>query len=160
MEPTPRNPYAVPSSTLEAAKPKVGSSVAILLGAAIGNGIAYTVLSVSALVFLWALVAQGVPIQELYTRAYQSSSYLIFAHIVGIVCLLPGGYWAAHLSRKRHFLNAFLAGFLVSVFSLIENLVPYNLPIPFWSRVASAAIPIPAFLLGAFWWRRARHSSP
>jgi hypothetical protein len=159
VEPTPRNPYAAPSSVLEDKKPKVGSSVAVVFGAAIGNGIAYTVLSGCGLVFLWVLVAQGVPTRELYSRAYQSNSYLIFAHVVGLGCLLPGGYWTARLSREGPIRNAGLAGILISVFSLTQNLVPYNLPIPFWSRVASAAIPIPAFLLGALYWRRVHHSS-
>jgi len=159
VEPTPRNRYAAPSSAVEDIEPNAGSSAAVLLGAAIGNGIAYAVLFVCGLVFLWVLTAQGVPTQELYTRAYKSNSYLIFAHAVGLVCLLPGGYWTARLSRERPFLNALLAGILVSALALIQNLVPYNLPIPFWSRIASAVIPIPTFLLGALWWRRARHLS-
>ena len=157
MEPAPRNPYAVPSSTVEDTEPKVGGSVAVLLGAAIGNGISYAVLFICGLVFLWVLTAQGVPTQELYSRAYQSNSYLIFAHIVGLVCLLPGGFWTARLSRERPLFNALLAGLLISALALTQNLAPYNLPIPLWSRIASAVIPIPAFLLGAFWWRRVRH---
>jgi hypothetical protein len=156
---TSRNRYAAPSSALEDAKPKVGSSAAIAFGAAVGNGIAYAVLSGCGLVFLWALVAQGVPTQELYSRAYQSNFYLIFAHVVGLGCLVPGGYWTARLSREGPFRNAWLAGLLISVFSLAQNLVPYNLPIPFWSRIVSVAIPIPAFLLGALWWRRVRQIS-
>jgi hypothetical protein len=157
MEPAPRNPFAAPSSAVEGTEPNVRTSAAVLLGAAIGNGIAYAVLYVCGMVFLWVLTAQGVPTQELYSRAYQSNPYLIFAHVVGLVCLVPGGYWTARLSGKAPFLNASLAGFLVSAFALTQNLVPYNLPIPFWSRIASAAIPIPAFLLGALCWRRARH---
>jgi hypothetical protein len=99
VEPAPRNPYAAPSSAVGDTVPHMGSAMAILLGAAIGNGIAYAVLSVCGVVFLWVLTAQGVPAQELYVRAYQSNSYLLFAHVVGLVCLLPGGYWGARAVR-------------------------------------------------------------
>jgi hypothetical protein len=157
MNPTTRNPYAPPSAAAENTRPGSGRSVAVLVGAAIGNGIAYAVLSISGLVLLWVLTAQGVPAQELYSRAYQSNAYLLFAHFVGLVCLLPGGYWAARLSREGPVLSALLAGSLVSVFTLAQNFVPYNFPIPLWSRVASIAIPIPAFALGALWRHRARH---
>jgi hypothetical protein len=106
-----------------------------------------------SLIFLWVLTAQGVPVQELYLRASQNSAYLVFAHIVGLVCLMPGGYWVAHLSNERSILTASLAGSLVSAFALLENLTPYIAPIPFWSRIVSVAIPVPAFILGSWCWR-------
>jgi hypothetical protein len=158
MQTTPRNPYAAPTSAVADTQAEARHSVAVLIGAAIGNGIAYGVLAVCSLIFLWVLTAQGVPIQDLYSRAYQSDTYLIFAHLVGLACLMPGGYWAARLSRGRTTLNVSLAGSLVSIFALLENVTPYIAPIPLWSRVASVAIPVPAFILGALYWRRASKS--
>jgi hypothetical protein len=156
VAPALRNPYAAPASAIRDIEPTKSATAAILLGAAIGNGAAYAALGLCGLVFLWLLTLQGAKPQELYTLAYQSTSYLVFAHLIGLICLVPGGYWAARLSCGRHLVNASFAGFLVAAFAMIQNLVPYDLPIPFWSRIASIAIPIPAFLIGALWWRQSR----
>lgn len=133
----------------------VSSATAVLVGAAIGNGLSYAVLFVFGLLYLWVLVAQGVPGNDAYARAYESMPYLVFAHLVGFLCLVPGGVWAAKLSSNSHIRNAALAGLLVAVFALLGNLVPYYLPVPVWSRVASVLLPLPAFLLGAVLQRRA-----
>ncbi|MCR6480699.1 hypothetical protein NU688_31410 [Variovorax sp. ZS18.2.2] len=127
---------------------------AVLIGAAVGNALSYVVLFIFGLVFLWVLVAHGVPGNESYARAYESTSYLLFAHVVGFLCLLPGGLWAAKLSESSHIRNAVVAGALVAAFVLLGNLVPYSLPIPLWSRVASVVLPVPAFILGAMLQRR------
>jgi hypothetical protein len=148
------NPYAVPESALEEQLPS-GRATAVFIGAAVGNGISYAVLFLSGLVFLWALATQGVPTQELYSRAYQSTPYLLFAHTLGFLCLLPGGYWSARLSKDKPLLTASLAGCLLAAFTLSTNLIPYELPISLWSRIASVVESVPAFWLGALWWRRA-----
>jgi hypothetical protein len=127
----------------------VKPSTAVFIGAAIGMGLSYVVLFVFGLIFLWTLVAQGVPGNESYARAYESTPYLVFAHLVGFLCLLPGGMWTARLSANKSLRLAFYAGLLVALFALIGNLVPYYLPIPFWSKVASVLLPVPAFLFGA-----------
>src|SRR5262249_36777958 len=97
----------------------------------------------------------GVSGNNAYARAHESTLYLVFAHLVGFLCLLPGGLWAAKLSTSSQIRNAVLAGVLVAAFAFLGNLVPYSLPIPFWSRVASVLLPVPAFILGAMLQRRA-----
>jgi hypothetical protein len=129
--------------------PRLKPTTAVLLGAAVGMSLSYVVLFVCGLLFLWVLVAQGVPGAESYARAHDSTAYLIFAHALGFACMVPGGLWAARFSERAHTRNAALAGLLVALFALLGNLVPYHLPVPFWSRIASAVIPIPAFMLGA-----------
>ena len=148
------NRYAAPNAQLEESTTG-NSGTAVLIGAAIGNGISYAVLFVFGLVFLWSLALQGVPTQDLYVKAYQSTSYLAFAHIVGFLCLIPGGYWSARLSPNKPLLAALLAGGIVAAFTATTNLIPYELPIPLWSRITSVVAAIPAFGLGAAWWRRA-----
>lgn len=148
------NPFAAPNAPLSEPLPKSGAA-AVFVGAAVGNGTSYVVLFMFGLVFFWVLVAQGVPTQELYARAYQSTSYLLFAHFIGLICLVPGGYWSARLSPDRPVVYALLAGAVVSAFSVLSNLLPYDLPIPLWSRVASVILPFPGFLLGAVCCRRA-----
>ncbi|MFT3735286.1 MAG: hypothetical protein QM776_09705 [Rhodocyclaceae bacterium] len=150
------NPYSAPRSELEEPSGTTTDSqlVAIVIGAAIGNGISYTVLFIMGLVFLWVLAMQGVPAQETYMQAYQSVPYLVSCHTIGFLCLIPGGYWSARLSRNRHLMTAALAGGLVVLFALMANLLPYELPVPFWSRVVSVVASIPAYLLGAKLWQR------
>ncbi len=134
---------------------KPRTAIAVVIGAAVGNGLSYSVLFVSGLVFLWILVLSGVPANDAYSRAYESTPYLLFAHALGFACLVPGGSWAAKLSYHAPVRNALLAGLLVALFTLLSNFVPYYLPIPWWSRLASVAAPVPAFLLGALLQRRA-----
>ena len=148
------NPYSAPTAIVEDAQVPPGRRTAVLIGAAIGCGISYAVLLIFGLVFLWILVAQGVPSQELYARAYQSTGYLVFAHLTSVFCLAPGGYWSTRLDPTNSLVSAVIAGALVSVFSMTSNLLPYELPIPMWSRILSVVIPIPAFSIGALWWRR------
>ncbi|GAA5165542.1 hypothetical protein [Viridibacterium curvum] len=151
------NPYSPPKSGLEEPSDTTDSRfVAIVLGAVIGNGICYSVLYIFGLAFLWVLAMQGVPAQETYMQAYQSVPYLLACHTLGFLCLIPGGYWCARLSRDRHLMNAALAGVLMLLFNLTANLYPYDLPIPFWSRVVSLAASIPPFLIGAALWQRRR----
>lgn len=132
----------------------VEPKVAIVIGAAVGNGLSYAALLVSGQIFLWALVAGGIPGNEAYVRACESMAYLLFAHAVGFLSLLPGGAWTAKLSRRSHIRNAAIAGGLVAVVALLGCLVPYYFPIPFWSRVASVLLPVPAFVMGAIWQTR------
>jgi hypothetical protein len=148
------NPYAQPSSSVgDTAEPN-NNATAVFVGAAVGNGTAYAVLFLFGLGFMWILKVQGVPEQELYARAYQSTAYVFLAHIVGMLCCLPGGYWSARLGRQRPYFNSFLAACVVAAFTFATYLMPYALPIPFWSRVVSVVTPFLGFLLGAHWWRR------
>lgn len=153
---SPHDPYAAPSSSpVEHKLASCNGITAILVGAAVGNGIVYATLFVTVWVYLWGLSAAGVPDADLYTRAYESTWYLLFAHLVGLLSLLPGGYWSARLSTERHLFHAMLAGLIISGFSLLQCTFPYELPIPLWSMIVSVVVPIPAFLLGAMWERRA-----
>jgi hypothetical protein len=149
---TSTNPFAPPKTAVELARSS--DITAILVGAAVGNGSAYAVLFVLGGVFLWMLTLSGVPSAQLYVRAYQSTGYLLFAHLAGAAACLPGGYWAARLSESRPVRNAIIAGCLVSLLALCAYVVPYELPGPFWSHAASVILPIPAFLLGALWRQR------
>jgi hypothetical protein len=148
------NPYTPPLAPVDIPEAAGNSTTAILIGVVIGTGTAYIVLTLVGLAFFWILVAQGVPAHELYVRAYQSTTYLVFAHFLGFLCSLPGGYWSARLDRTRNYGNALFAGSLVSGLALLQFCIPYELPIPYWSRVASIVLPLPAFFLGAVWWQR------
>ncbi len=129
---------------------------AVLISAAIGFSLSYAVLFIMGLVFVWVLVLQGTPGNETYAVAWQSTTYLLFAHVVGGLCLLPGGLWAAKLSAKSDLRNAALAGLCVAAMALIGNFVPYDMPTPLWSSIASSVVPVPAFVLGALLARRAK----
>ena len=131
--------------------------MAVLIGAAIGAGVAYVVLSLCSLVFVWVLFGQGVPSANIPATVYQSTGYLGFAHAIAFLCGLPGGYWSARLSTSRALRNVILGGILVSLFTLLLNLVPYYVPIPLWSRVMSLLTPVPAFIVGAWLWRSRGH---
>jgi hypothetical protein len=139
------------SSTLS----KPTAAIAVVVGAAVGYGLSYAVLFTSGLVFLWGLVFSGIHPNEAYAKAYESTAYLVFAHMIGFACLVPGGLWAAKLSQSSATRNAFAAGVVVIFFAALANLVPYYLPIPYWSRVVSLLAPVPAFLLGAYMHRNA-----
>jgi hypothetical protein len=147
------NPYATPHAPLP--EPVARKFLtAVLIGAAIGNGIAYAVLWVVSIGFLWLLTLQGVPTEELYVRAYASTPYLVFAQAVAFVCLLPGGYWSARLSPSNGTAAALWAAFVMTALVALEYIAPYQLPIPAWSRVLSLLSPFPAFWLGAVIWHR------
>lgn len=128
-------------------------SMPVLLGFCIGNGASYAALYISGLVFLWVLVAQGVAPDQVYARAYESTPYLIYAHILGFVTTATGGYWTARLSSTNPLRRTLFAGILMSVFVVAQLAIPYDLPIPWWSQLASVLIPIPAFIAGMLWWK-------
>jgi len=136
-------------------QPQFRSAVAVFVGAAVGNGLAYAVLFTAGLVFLWYLVATGVPGNEVHAKAHQSTGYLLFAHILAFACLLPGGYWTARLSAKSSLRNAAFAGLIVCTLTFLAYLVPYDLPAPWWSRLVGILAPLPAFVLGAALYKRA-----
>lgn len=156
------NPYATPHAPPpeQASHPRL---TAVLIGAAIGNGIAYAVLWVISIGFLWLLTLQGVPTEELYFRAYASTPYLVLAQTVAFICLLPGGYWSARLSPSNGAAVALWAALLIAGLAALEYISPYQQPLPAWSRVVSLVSPFPAFWLGAvIWYRRdaARSQKP
>jgi hypothetical protein len=125
----------------------------VLLGFCIGNGASYAALYLSGLVFLWVLVAQGVAPEQVYARAYQSTPYLVYAHILGFLTTMPGGYWTARLSSGSPVRRTLLASALMSAFVVAQLAIPYDLPIPWWSQIASVVTPIPAFIAGMLWWK-------
>jgi hypothetical protein len=134
-------------------EPNPVRTMPVLLGFCIGNGASYAALYISGLVFLWVLVAQGVPPEEVYARAYQSTPYLVYAHILGFLAMAPGGYWTARLSSGSPVRRTLFAGALMSSFVVAQLAIPYDLPIPWWSQVASVVTPIPAFIAGMLWWK-------
>ena len=145
---TETNPYAAPRAPLPEHAPSTRIT-AVLIGASIGNGIAYAVLAALVMGYFWLLVLQGVPTEELYAHAFASTYYLAFAHAVGFVCLLPGGYWSARLSPDSGTTDALWAGAIVAALASLDHLAPYELPTPTWSRLVSLLAPFPAFWLGA-----------
>ena len=148
------NPYIAPKSQSGKIIEPRQSATAIFVGAAIGNGTCYAVLFMFGTIFMWMLTAQGVPSHELYVRANQSSTFLILVHVVAVLCCLPGGYWSAKLGPEKPYVNSLLAAGVVAFLTFAAYFVPYELPIPFWSRVVSVVSPFAGFLLGARWWRR------
>lgn len=147
------HPYAAPKSSLEEFIPG-SSGTAALIGAAIGNGISYAVLYVITIIFLWVLTWQGVSVQDLQVKLYQSMAFLVVAHSVGFLCLIPGGYWSARLRPQKPMATALLAGGIVAMFTAITNILPYEDTTPVWSRIVSVVSIFPAFAFGAALWQR------
>jgi len=131
----------------------LGTRLPTLIAFVIGVGASYSALYLSGLIFLWVLVAQGVPPEQTYARAYESTPYLIYAHTLGFVTTSVGGYWAARLSPNQALRVTVKAGLLASAFAFAQLSLPYDLPIPWWSQLASIAIPLPAFIAGMTWQR-------
>ena len=148
------NPYALPKAPLAAAEPARGLTTAVLIGAAVANGVWYAVGYCYSQGWIWALFLQGVAIEALEVRYMESVAAISIAHVLGFACMMPGGYWAARLCTGHPYLSAVLAGGLFLVFTAMQFVLPYEMPVPNWSRALSLLLPIPAFLLGA-WWRRA-----
>ena len=147
-------PYAPPNSQVGNTIEPCGSASAVFVGAAVANGTCYAVLLISGNIFTWILTGQGVPSHELYARVYQSSAYLVFGHALGVLCCVPGGYWSARLGPEKPYFNSLVSASIVVLLTLAAFFVPYELPIPFWSRVVSVGAPFAGFLVGAHWWRR------
>ena len=148
-----RSPYAPPESELSVGHQDEANKrypAVILAGAAIGEGLSYLILTVFGLVLLQVLVSQGVPVKDLYTRAYSTNWYVLFAHFVGFCCMTFAGVWVSRLSPSKKYSNAAISGAILMLFALLQNFYPFDLPIPFWSRVLSFALPIPAYLLGVW----------
>jgi hypothetical protein len=154
-ERTPINPYQAPRSPIASNPEPRGLLVAVFVGFAVGNGLSYAALSVMSVAYLWLLVSQGVPYADLYVRAYQSPWYVAIAHAVAFCTVVPGGYWCARLCPNARTSSALYAGVLLTLVTLVALAVPYGTPAPLWSQAASIATPIPAYLLGSAWWRRA-----
>jgi hypothetical protein len=147
-------PYAPPNSQVGTTTEPGSSVTAVLVGAAVGNGTCYAVLLIFGNIFMWILTGQGVPSHELYGHIYQSNAYIVFAHAVGLMCCIPGGYWSARLGPEKPYFNSSFAACIVALVTFAAYLVPYALPIPFWSRVISVVAPFAGFLLGAHLWLR------
>jgi hypothetical protein len=149
------NPYAAPRGDVGGAEP-ASQITAVVISAAIGIGVAYISVVIVSVVCLWRFVLQGASPENAYALTYQSMGYLLGAHASGFASSAIGGYWSAALSSERRLRAALLAGCFVSAFALLQVLWPYDLPVPFWSVLASVVIPIPAFPLGAWYWLRSR----
>jgi hypothetical protein len=148
------NPYTPPTSHIPDPELTGSSATAIIIGAAIGIGIAYLVLSPIDQAYFWILTFQGVPTDALYARAFQNTPYVVVTHVIGFVCCMPGGFWSARLSRRNPVRNAILAGIAITVFTAIQSIVPFPVPVPMWSQWATILIPLPAFFAGGFLWQR------
>ncbi|ODU46710.1 hypothetical protein [uncultured Aquimonas sp.] len=150
---TDSNPYAAPRTPLAEQATRLRIT-AVLVGAAIANGIYFGVMSVLGLGYFWLLVLQGVPTDQLYAHAYASTPYIAFAHVVGFACMVPGGYWSARLSPNAGKAAAQWAAVVLSALAALDYLSPYEFPVPLWSRLASLLGPFPAFWFGAVLWSR------
>ncbi len=149
-----QTPYEPPKSEVAQSQPKPSNVAYILAGVALGGGASYIILTLTGLCFFWLLTAQGVPAQELYSRAYQATGYILVAHLIGACCLAYGGFWTARLSSSLGIAGAVVAGALLTGFTLLQMLLPYELPIPAWSQALSLVLPVPAYALGAWWHQR------
>jgi hypothetical protein len=107
---------------------------------------------------LWILTAQGVPVEQLYVRAYASNGFLLLAHGVGFAATTVGGFWATRIGKDGALTAAVLAGLAFSAFVFTQYMTPYPIPQPGWSRIISVLAPLPAFILGALWARRMKAS--
>lgn len=152
---TPPNPYAPPKTPGPPSPAPIEKHHlnAIFVGASVANGLAYVVMQVPSYVYFWLLRWQGIPLEALFMRAAQSVPLLLLDHALGILCCMPGGYWAARLGVDRPLKCAGLAACAVSsVAVLLITCIPYPNPVPFWSQIASVLTPFPGCWLGAFWW--------
>jgi hypothetical protein len=93
--------YAPPRSGVNTQRPEPSGMTPILVGAAIGAGASYVLLTLSGLAFFWLLAVQGVPSQELYARAYQTTWYVLAAYMVSAGCYAFGGYWTSRLASTH-----------------------------------------------------------
>lgn len=132
---------------------RANKTVPMVVGFCVGVGGSYVALFTSGLIFLWVLIAQGIAPENVYAQAYQSTPYLIYAHILGFVTTAPGGYWTARLSSDGTLWQVIFAGSLMTIFAFVQLAIPYELPIPWWSQIASVVTPIPAFVAGMYLWK-------
>jgi hypothetical protein len=146
----PSNPYAAPRTEVGRGSP-AGDATAVAVGSALGVGVAYAAQFFFLLVFLWVLVAQGVPRTDTYARAYESNEIFVLLLVANFLGGLVGGYWSARLSTGRRRRSAVLAGVTVALFTALQYyLLPYYLPGPAWSRIASILLPVPTFSVGGW----------
>jgi hypothetical protein len=145
----PEHRYAPPSAHVEDVAPVESAVLSVFVGAAVGNGAAYGVLSVVGVAYLWILVLGGVPAERVYSEIYGSVPFLLFNHLLGFACEAVGGYWCARLSRSRSVARAFACGLLGSALAGIQVTSPFAGIIPIWSRLLSVLIPTVGSVVGA-----------
>ena len=148
------NPYSAPNDPFEEMQPSSSGLKAVIIAAAVGNGILYFAASVLAWAYMWHLSAQGATGMDLYLPLYQSTGYLLVAHVIGVFAMLTGGYWCARLSNDRRLFRAAMAGLIIVVQVILHLTSPHGQPYPFWTCVASLVMPIPVYVAGAMLWRR------
>ncbi len=152
------NPYTPPQAPLVDHSTR-SPLAAVVVGAAVGYGLVYVALVLINFGYFWTLTLQGVPQEELYYRALGSTAFLLFGHLAMCPCMVAGGYWSSRLSPGGAVGAALSSAALVAALALLDMFGPFDLPIPFWSRVLSLVLPFPAFWLGAMLWRRHREAS-
>ncbi len=150
-----QNPYKTPVASIENSPEGSFSLVAVLIGAAVGNGILYAVSSTTALIFLWCLAFHGVSPESLYLKLCESTGYLVLEYVLSLLCLISGGYWSAKLGPQSPYRHALASGTVFTLLTVIHFFYPFEIPHPIWSRPLLLVTTIPAFLLGARWWRNA-----
>lgn len=138
-------------SPSEEREPKI---TPVFIGLLMGAGSAYLLMSLTGQVCFWWLALTGTPIADLYRRAYDSMPFMVVEHTMGFACMATGGYWAARMSAGRSSSVALVAGAIFTVFTVVQYITPYSLPIPFWSQALSVLLPIPGYLVGASVFRR------
>lgn len=149
------NPYSASADPfVENLSPHSGRE-AVFLGVVIGLGFNFGVGSVVGWLFMWYLYMQGFTGRALYIPLYQSPSYLLVAHLIGMLATLCAGYWCARLDKERNLLHATLTGLIINAIVIVHYTMPYDQPYPFWSEVCSFIIPIPGCIVGTLLWRRA-----
>ena len=88
-------------------------ATAVLVGAAVGNGMGYASSYLTSMAILWALVKLGMTAQDAHRWMSSSPATLAPLTLVGLWGLAFGGYWTARLQPMTPFKSAGLAGILM-----------------------------------------------
>jgi|GEM_PF-3762766 len=149
------NPYAPPAAKGELNGDGGYRFGPIFVGAAVAFGLYSFATQCMGAFIMWTLKQRGTPLNQMYKFMYTEPAFLIPLHIIALVTLAAGGYWATRLGREVSLMHAFFAGLVFLLGELVLSLQPYSLPTAPWSEVLSWIIPMPAFLLGGLLARRA-----
>lgn len=102
--------------------------------------------SIAALVF----VSNGLPPEAILPTFYDSESLLTLVLVGSFFCIGLGGFITAAIARRARLLHALGLGVLLTLIGIALQQAPW-LPaseLPFWFETASAALMIPAALIG------------
>ncbi len=150
----PANPFRPPDSAPAPAQAPAPLLVPVFVGTSVGTGSYYLTANVVGFAFMWWLTATGTPLARLYREVYANVPFVLASHVLASACMALGGYWAARIDATGRRRPALLCAVATIVLVLLQDALPYDLPIPGWSRIASLVLPIPLYLAGAALWRR------